>query len=170
MAITVRKTYPQAAVYASQHNLTKKQVGAGSSVHNDATESARRISSADASDLATSLTLVNELRAKYELHRVDYGDGLAHLAADSTNTISAPVATNLATAQTLANELKSDYNAHRSQSGVHHNADSGNGISSSDASDQSSLNTLLNELKTDFNAHLAAAPTNSVPGIRLVDA
>lgn len=170
MATTIRKTSPQVDAMATQFNLVKKQVGAGSSVHNDITESARRVSSADASDLATSLTLVNEIRTKYELHRVDYGDGLAHLAADSTNTISSPVATDLATAQTLANELKSDYNAHRSQSGVHHNNDAGNAITSTNASDQSSLNTLLNELKTDFNAHMIAAPTNCAPGYRIVAA
>ena len=116
------------------------------------------------------VTLVNELRAKYELHRLDAGDGLAHLASDTTNAIAAPVATDLATAITLGNELKADYNAHRSQSGVHHNNDAGNAVSSTNASDQSSLNTLLNEMKGDLNAHLAAAPTNCAPGYRVVDA
>lgn len=136
--------------------------------HLDVTE--RTITAANASDLATSITLVNELRKAYEFHRVDYGDGMAHLASDTTNAIAAPYATDLATAITLANELKTDYNAHRSQSGVHHVSDGGNAISSANASDQSSLNTLLNELKTDFNAHIAAAPTNAAPAIRLVDA
>jgi hypothetical protein len=128
------------------------------------------ITSANASDLATSLTLVNEIKAVYGLHIAEAGSGRAHLAADTTNTISSawPV-TALAAAITLANELKADYNAHRSQSGVHHVSDGGNSISSSDATDQSSLNTLLNELKTDINAHIAAAPTSDMEAFDIID-
>lgn len=144
----------------------------GVHAHLDAAETARTITSANASDLATSLTLLNELCAKYALHLAssEVGDGLAHLVADATNTVATSEVTALAAAQTRANALKTAYNAHRSQSGVHSNDDPGNQVTSSDASDQSSLNTLLNEIKTDFNNHLASAPTSAAPSIRLLDA
>lgn len=172
MATNVRKTDPFASVIRDTRNLLKKQIGAGASVHMDAAETDRQISSANAADLATSVVLVNELKAKYTLHISDdnAGAGMAHLLQDATNTIAAPLATTLATGITLANELKADYNAHRAQAGVHSNNDAGNAITSVDATDQASLNTLLNELKTDFNAHMAAAPANCAPSIRLVDA
>lgn len=121
--------------------------------HNDRCE--RTITAANATDLATSLTLVNQIKAVYEFHRVDL---LAHTASDTTNAIAAPLATDLATAQTLANELKTDYNAHRTQAGVHDNNDATNTITSANATDQGTLNTLLNELKTDINAHMASGP------------
>jgi hypothetical protein len=135
--------------------------------HNDISE--RTIVSPNATDLATSLTLINEILAVYEFHRVD---DLAHKAADTSNPIAAPRATDLTTAQTLANELKADFNLHRAQAGVHFQNDGGNAITSADATDQSSLNTLANELKTDINAHFGAfgAPLDVTPSIRLVDA
>lgn len=120
------------------------------SSHNDLSE--RTVTAANATDLASSLLLVNQLRDVYEFHRTDM---LAHAAADTTNSITAPKATDLATAITLANELRTDYGAHRSQATVHTVNDSGNAVSASAASDQGTLNTLLNELKTDLNAHMA---------------
>jgi glutamyl-tRNA reductase len=172
MATNLRKTDPFASVIRDTRNLLKKQIGAGASVHLDAAETDRQISSANAADLATSLVLANELKAKYTLHigADNFGAGMAHLLQDATNTIAAAAAVDLATAQTLANELKADYNAHRSQAGVHSNNDAGNAITSADATDLASLQTLLNELKTDFNAHMAAAPANCAPSIRLVEA
>lgn len=131
--------------------------------HNDRTE--RTVTAAAATDLATSLVLVNQIRAIYEFHRVDLH---AHAVADATNVIAAAVATSLATAITLANELKSDYNAHRSQSTVHVTNDSGNAIAATNASDQSSLNTLLNELKADLNLHMLSGPI--AKSIRIVAA
>lgn len=140
---------------------------AGVKFHLDTSDST--VTAAAASDLATSLTLVNELAAVF------YGpptganatsifpghalDALAHVAADSTNgaLTAARPATTLAEAITLANELKADYNAHLTQSGVHLNNDSTNSIAASNASDQSSLNTLVNELRTDMAAHIASA-------------
>lgn len=120
-------------------------------VHMDRSE--RTVTVANASDLDTSVALVNQIRAVYEFHRVDL---LAHLVADTTNDLEEPVATDLTTAVDLANEIKAAYNAHRSQAGVHPAADTGHAIAASDATDQSSLNTLLNELKADLNLHMAA--------------
>lgn len=138
---------------------------AGVKFHLDTSD--ETVTAAVASDLATSLTLVNELAdvfygpasttsSPFPGHALD---ALAHVAADSTNgaLTAARPATSLATAITLANEIKADYNAHLTQSGVHLNNDSTNTISSSNASDQSSLNTLLNELRTNMAAHIASA-------------
>jgi hypothetical protein len=172
MATNVRRTDPLAATLRDSVNALKKQIGAGAFFHLDAAETDRQISSANASDLATSLALVNELSAKFTLHtRADNaGVGMAHPVQDTTNVIASPKAVDLATAITLANEIKGDYTAHLSQATVHANNDATNTIASANASDQTSLNTLLNELKTDFNAHMASAPANSAPSIRLVDA
>lgn len=133
--------------------------------------SEQQVTLANATDLATSLALVNHIRdvlygdaANQILGHLN--DSLVHKAIDTTNTVTAPKATDLATAITLANEIKADYNAHRSQSGVHATNDGGNATSSANATDQSSLNTLVNEIKTDLNAHMAAASTQTM--IRIV--
>lgn len=144
--------------------------GGSSSVHLDASE--QTVQNANASSLATSLTLVNELLAVYQNGVAGYpghvNDTLAHGTADTTNvTLLTDPATDLDSAIDLANDLKAKYNAHRSQSGVHLNNDSGHAISSSDASDQNSLNTLLNELKTDLNAHMADAVAGT--SLRAID-
>lgn len=147
-AVTRQHTHP---VASDTTGVTVPGVAGSPPVHMDRSE--RTVTAANASDLATALVLVNQLRAVYEFHRADT---LAHLAADATNAIAAPVATDLGTAVTLANELKADYNAHRSQGGVHPTADTGNAIAAANASDQGTLNTLLNELKADLNLHMAA--------------
>ncbi len=160
------------AFVVAQMRLAKADLatatGAGTSwtalgSHNDRSE--KTVTAADATDLATSLLLVNEIRSVYEFHRADT---LAHLNADATNTITAPAATDLTTAQTLANELKADYNLHRSQATVHAATDSGNAISAADASNQGTLNTLLNELKADLNLHMAGGV--SAKSVRIVGA
>jgi hypothetical protein len=109
---------------------------------------------ANASDLATLLTLSNELAIVYAQHGADTH---VHDGADTTNVVAAAVATDLATAQTLLNELKADYNAHRSEAGVHPNNDAGNAVAAADATDQATAETLANEIKTDLNAHISAA-------------
>jgi len=123
------------------------------------------VSAANASDLATSITLVNQIKSVYNKHVVDRA---AHSTGTLSSQISTDDATNLATAQTLANAIKAAYNTHRTASSVHYNNDSTNAVSSADATDQTSLNTLLNEMKGDLNAHIASAPAGSF--IRLVNA
>jgi hypothetical protein len=127
-------------------------------VHIHADVDVGKVTTADATNTATAVTLVNDLKAKYTTH---IGSTGAHKAADGTNTVSAADATDQGTAETLANEIKADYNAHRSQSGVHYHDDSGNAVSSADASDEGSLVTLVNEIKTDLNAHAALGLSSS---------
>lgn len=66
-------------------------------------------SSAAAVDLATAITLANEIKTDYEAHRAST---TFHYTADATNTIAAANATDQTSLNTLLNELKTDINAH----------------------------------------------------------
>jgi hypothetical protein len=125
-----------------------------------------QVTAANASNLATSLTLVTNLKGVLAVHCADTS---AHLVADTTNDAfdGYAAASDLATAIALANAIKVDYTAHIANTSVHLNADSTNTVAASAATDQSSLNTLLNELKTDINAHINLA--GSVQRLVLVD-
>jgi hypothetical protein len=124
------------------------------------------IGSANATDLATSLVLVNDIRAVTNRHFVD---PRAHNTAVTTPTTLAD-ATDLTTAVALANDIKSLYNTggHVNGSNIHFTNDATNTISAANATDQTTLNTLANELKTDINAHIISAPLGSM--IQLVPA
>ena len=168
MATVIRNTDPVLATVRDAINALKTQIGAGATFHLDAAETV--VSAANASDLATSLTLANAIKRVYELHLESAsgleGGVLAHKEADAAPALT--TATDLATAITLANAIKADYNTHRASTTYHYNADATNVVTSADATDQTSLNTLLNEIKTDLNAHMASAP--SAPSLRLVGA
>lgn len=60
-------------------------------------------------DEAGEILTVNELKAKFNLHRVST---TFHPVADSTNAVSSADATDTASLHTLANELKTDFNGH----------------------------------------------------------
>lgn len=168
MAFTARKV-TDAMLFAlvAAHNNTRRAAGVvGSFFHADITSTpggdvraptaaSAVVASANASDLATSLTLVNEIRQRWLDHR---DDDLAHKVADGLPALAAPVATDLTTAQTLANEIKADYGVHIASTTYHYTADATNTVAAADATDQTSLNTLLNEIKGDFNAHIISAP------------
>lgn len=178
MGFTARKGTEE-VLYALvlAHNNTRRAAGVlGSFFHADVTAdpsgdfrapvaTAATVSAANASDLATSLTLVNDIRKRWLQHRAD---DLAHKVNDGLPALTAPVATDLTTAQTLANELKADYNTHIASTTYHYTADGANAVAAVDATDQTSLNTLLNEMKTDFNAHIASAPVGQ--SVKLIDA
>lgn len=104
--------------------------------------------------LDLAITLVNELKADYNAHRVLTAGGV-HGAADSTNAVTSADATDLASANTLANEIKTDYEAHRvlTAGSVHGAADSTNVVTAADATDLSTLITLVNDLRTQYEAH-----------------
>jgi len=116
------------------------------------------VSAANATDLATSVTLVNQIKAVLNQHFVDPNP--VHNTAVSAAVATAD-ATDLATGITLGNALKAAFNTHRTASNVHFTNDSTNAVSSADSTDQTSLNTLLNEMKGDVNAHLASAPNGT---------
>lgn len=62
-----------------------------------------------ATDEASAITLVNDLKAKYNLHRVST---TFHAVADSTNSVSASDATDEASLVTLVNQIKAKLNLH----------------------------------------------------------
>lgn len=115
------------------------------------------ISSAAATDLATSITMLTELKADLNTH---FADTIAHDTAVSA-AIATAAATDLTTAMALANAIKAAYNTHLSASNVHFTNDSTNTIAAATAIDQTTLNTMLTELKTDVNAHLLSAPVGT---------
>ena len=133
------------------------------------------------SEVEEAITLLNEVKADYNAHRILTAAGV-HDNADATNSVVAADATDLTSAETLANdvktklnlhylmlseleeactllnELKADYNAHRilTAAGVHDNADSVNSIVSADATDLATADTLANEIKAKLNLHYVA--------------
>ncbi len=120
---------------------------------------------ADASDLATVITLANSLKDKMNAHFASTGTDGVHASA-SAEEVTSTDADDQTSANTLLNEIKSDYNDHLTESGVHLNNDSTNAVSSADASDLGTSITLANEIKTDYNAHVAAAM--STPAIEAI--
>ncbi len=162
MATPLRATDPVIAPLVAAFNDLKAQVGAGSAFHMDKSE--KTVTSANASSLATSLTLVNELTTVYAFHAADL---LAHKAAGNALAATTPCTT-LAQAITRANDIKAKFNLHCAATAQHYTADETNTTSATDAADQSSLNTLLNELKADINAHMASGP--AAKSLRLVSA
>jgi hypothetical protein len=96
-----------------------------------AADATNTITSANATDLPTLVTLTNELRTDYEAHRVLVA-GSVHGGADTTNVVSA-VAVDTAS--------------------IHLTDDVTNTVAAADATDRASLVTLANELRTDYEAH-----------------
>lgn len=163
MATQIRNTAPELAALCAAHNDLKAQIGAGTFFHLDASEV--KVTAADAADLSTSLTLVNQLLDVYKFHMADT---LAH-KAEGIALASYADATDLATAISRANDIKAKYVAHIASTTYHYTADATvTPIAAADATDQTSLNTLLNELKLDLNAHMASAPAGK--SLRLVSA
>jgi len=111
------------------------------------------VTSADATDQATLNTLLNEIKADYNAHRVST---TFHSNADNTNAVTSADATDLNSSITLANEIKADYNAHRTQATIHPYNDYNNVVTSADATDLATAETLANEIKADYNSHLTA--------------
>lgn len=167
MAIKIRKAQlaSEPAIVAAINALIDANLS--TQVHRDKTStpagdslnpssSVLQVTAANATNLATSITLANEIKGILSVHMADSS---AHLEADETNVNfdGYALASSEATVIALANAMKVDHNAHCADTNVHVNADGTNTVSSSDATDQSSANTLLNELKGDLNAHIANA-------------
>ncbi len=137
--------------------------------HNDVSE--KTIASAAATNLATSVTLTNEILSWYAFHMADT---LAHKTAGVALADYTPVGSSLTNAEKLAaaillaNDVKAKYNTHRASTTYHYTADGTNVIAAADATDQASLNTLLIELKADLNLHAASGV--AAQSVRLVDA
>jgi hypothetical protein len=119
----------------------------------DAAGTTLAITSANATDLATLLTLTNELIGKGKAHLTDTG---AHKVTDPIAWPAFGAAVDLATANTALNLMKASHGTHIASTTFHYNADATNTIAAADATDQGSAQTLANELKTDLTAHIAS--------------
>jgi len=115
----------------------------------------------DAALLATLITLTNDLRAKYEAHRLD--GSTAHHAVDAVAILGGqPTISSWAELATELNNLKAQYSVHITRattSSVHDNADATNTISAANASstDPDSCLLLANALRTAYEAHRTQA-------------
>jgi hypothetical protein len=171
MTLRIRKGDFQTALEAIATEINRNRdadVGANfhASITRGPTGATLQAVKANATTLATSIALANEIKAVYNTH---VRDKSAHSSV-FTAAITTADALDLATGITLANAIKTSFNTggHINTASVHFNADATNAIAAANATDQSSLNTLLNELKTDINAHIA----NGLAGdhIEFVDA
>jgi hypothetical protein len=96
------------------------------------------------------MALVNEIRTRYDVHRISTG---VHQNNDTVNAVVSPPASNLGNTITLINEVRTKFNAHNASQAFHANSDTVNVIVSPDATDLVTLQNLANELKKDFNDH-----------------
>lgn len=169
MAVRARKT-PDALLHALvyAHNLRQEEAVA-SLFHADTTQTTSGhydspvvaddlVASANGTDDATNITLVNEMKAVLNRH---FADTRAHNTAVSS-AVSTADATDEATAFALANALKAAYNTHRTASNVHFNNDSTNAVTNVDATDTATTSVLANEMKGDLNAHIVSAPAGAM--------
>lgn len=101
-------------------------------------------------DLATSITLLNEIKTKFNLHLSQYR---VHVKNDTINVIILDDSTNLVTAQDLANDVKIKLNTHLSQSGIHTNNDLANVVLVADATNLATLTVLVNDIRAKYEAH-----------------
>jgi hypothetical protein len=175
MAFKVRKlTDIMAQALVAAHNLRQEE-SVASFFHYDTTQKTTgrenalvvtddTILSANGTNGATNLTLVNEMKAVINRH---FADDFAHGSAVSAQVTTAD-ATNDATVSTLANALKAAYNTHLTASNVHGNNDATNAVTNANATDATTASVLLNEMKGDFNAHVVSAPLGAM--IRLIPA
>lgn len=152
---------PLRPLAANAHNDLKKQIGPGAFFHLDAYENP--VASANATDLPSSVKLVNEIRAVFNFMMTDT---LAHKVVDVTDPTVLAAANpasgdgGLAAAIALANDIKAKYNVHIASVTYHYNADATNAIAAANATVLADLQTLLNATKTAINAHMASAPTS----------
>ena len=179
---TITATTVQAKIKALADELkldVNAHMAEGATVHTNDDDVTPVVAAADMTTKASGITLINQIRAAYEAHRVrllDVAAGAVHGAADATNVVT-PAA--LATAATwtemaaLVDAIRVAYEAHRVLTGgsEHGSADSTNTVTAAAVGTvQTTVNTLADELKADLNAHLADAAHYTVDRSMLVTA
>ena len=100
------------------------------------------------------VALANELKTKYELHRVQSG---VHGTNDSVNIITSPYSTSLNSAMVLLNDIRTNFIFHINDVSlspqVHIQVDSANAVFSKECTDLNSAVLLANELRSRFDSH-----------------
>lgn len=140
---------------------------AGAILHNDEALAAEKVTAAPATDVATTVALANDMKARMNEH---IAQTTKHLAADAANGVTSANATDQTTANTLLNEIKGDFNAHH-KSATYHNVGGAGGfaapadVATANATDAATSQALANALKTAMNLHICnGAPTYEVKG------
>ncbi len=113
------------------------------------------VSAPAATDLATALTLVNDLRAEHNAH---LASSAVHITTDSVNVATMPVATDQTTLNDLANEIVADWNAHKSATAYHRRASALDDVDVPPASDLATSLVLVNALRAAMAAHFVEGP------------
>ncbi len=111
------------------------------------------ITTANASDLPTSLALGNVIIGFYIQH---FADVPAHKVVDATSLPAQGACVDLTTAIAAMTLVKATHATHIASTTQHYTADSTNTLLTATPTDQTSLNTFMNAAKTAINAHTAA--------------
>jgi hypothetical protein len=127
------------------------------------------VSAANATTLATLVTLTNNLLGVLNTHMLD---AQAHLKADVVNAPTVDgynQAVDLPSCEVLLNAMKLLFTAHLTQSGVHPNNDTTVYGLPTNAVDETTSQNLANAMKTAVNTHMANAGSNfNIPRLNLI--
>jgi hypothetical protein len=105
-----------------------------------------------ATNAATAVTLVNDVKHIYDRHAPDtYAHGTTASAS-----ITIANATDVTTGIALANNILTVYAAHRTASNVHATNDTVNLVTAATCTNTATLITLVNDEVTHLNAHITA--------------
>ncbi len=121
----------------------------GSSGYHAAPDTVNTMSIPDVSPLTMCVSVLNELKADYNLHIADP----AYHVPDALHVITAADAVDLTTSMALANSAKAKLNAHFQSYPTHLLPDASSVISVLDATDVNSLILLVQSLKSGYEAH-----------------
>lgn len=109
---------------------------------------------------AQAVSLANDLKARFNLHRTQAG---VHSSNDAVNAVTSPDATDLASSITLLNEIKARFNAHLVQAGVHSPDDTVDAVTVPDAVDVTTAVSLANDIRRRYSDHLLNGPFHLAP-------
>lgn len=127
------------------------------------------VTAANATTLATLVTLTNNLLGVLNTHMLD---DQAHLKKDLVNAPNQDgyaFAVDLPTCEVALNAMKLLFTAHLTQSGVHPNNDTTSYGLPTNAVDQTTSQNLANALKTAVDTHMANAGSNfNTPRLNLL--
>jgi len=162
MATVIRKTDPHLQTLVDAHNALKSQIGAGAFFHLDKSEITSLL--ADATDLASTIALANQLKKVWNggystTYPGHTQDTLAHKVVDSTDVTAVADASDLTTVEALLNDLKAKFNTHIASTTYHYNADATNTIATANATDLATSEALANSIKAALLAHWASGPS-----------
>ncbi len=136
-----------------------------STASHDLLDATNIIASADATDLATGITLGNESKAVLNAHDTDAGT-VFHFAAGGGHQVTAVNADTLeAELVTLCVDIQTIYAAHLADATVHDPADATNTTGAVSITDTATCNSFLNDMKAKYNLHRVFAGPENIYGL-----